>query len=142
MGGALTPEHATRRAVALVARTENVWAIRSATVDATFLGAISLDKHHDPGEVEIAYFLLPEYWGRGYAGAAVEQVLAFAFTNLGLQRVLAETQSANAASIRLVERLGFRLDRKLIRFGAEQSIYVAAPGSSSATTVSKRSNIC
>jgi len=42
-----------------------------------------------------------------------------------LRRVVAETQAANAASVRLLERPGFRLFRQVTRFGAKQSIYLA-----------------
>ena len=94
------------------------------------LGVVLLDRHHDLEDIEVSYLFLPEHWGRGYASAAVRQVLAHAFGTIGLCRVVAETQSANAASVRLLERLGFRLLRKVVRFGAEQSIYLAEPLSS------------
>ncbi len=71
----------------------------------------------------MSYELLPEYWGKGYATEAVEAALGYAFVDLGLERVVAETQAANERSCRLLERLGMKAERKLERFGAKQVIY-------------------
>ncbi|MEK8034917.1 GNAT family N-acetyltransferase, partial [Ideonella sp. DXS29W] len=89
---------------------------------------------HDLEDLEVSYLFLPEHWGRGYARAAVKQALAYAFGTIGLRRVLAETQSANGASVRLLEHLGFCLVGNVNRFGAEQSIYRAEPSSLQAAT--------
>lgn len=54
------------------------------------------------------------YWaftpapGRGYMSEALGLVLRYAFGDLGLHRLEANIQPANQASIRLVERQGFR----------------------------------
>jgi ribosomal-protein-alanine N-acetyltransferase len=127
LGGALSPDDAEQRASELLALSEpaKVWAIRlSLSVPTSLLGVVVLDRHHDLEDFEVSYLLLPEHWGRGYATAAVRQVLAYAFDVAGHRRVLAETQTANTTSIRLLERLGFRHLRQVMRFGAEQSIYV------------------
>ena len=50
-----------------------------------------------------------DQWGRGIGTAAGELLLRHAFDDLGLQRIDAEVPDANARSLRLVQRLGFRL---------------------------------
>ena len=130
LGGSIAPSLARQRALEFVLQSERAWAVRSASGNSGLLGVVLLDRHHDLEDIEVSYLFLPEHWGRGYASAAVRQVLAHAFGTIGLCRVVAETQSANAASVRLLERLGFRLLRKVVRFGAEQSIYLAEPLSS------------
>jgi len=130
LGGPLSPALAEQRASELLTKSApaKIWAIRPASsVGTSFAGIVVLDRHHDFEDVEVSYLLLPEHWGRGYARAAVHQVLAYAFDVAGNKRVLAETQTANTASIRLLERLGFRHLRQVTRFGAEQSIYAAEP---------------
>lgn len=42
---------------------------------------------------------------------------------LGLTKIVAETQSANKASCRLLKRIGMDLEETVERFGAEQSIF-------------------
>lgn len=48
-------------------------------------------------------------WGRGIGSAAVSLATHYAFTELGLQEVRAEVLQRNAASIRLLEKCGFKL---------------------------------
>ena len=54
----------------------------------------------------------------------VQAVIRYALRDLGLPRVVAETQTANIASCRLLEGLGLRRERTVQRFGAQQAIYV------------------
>ena len=98
------------------------WVIR--LKGGSFVGTVSLGAHHDGADTEVSYQLLPMWWGQGYAGEAVGAVIKYALFELGLARVVAETQRANLASCRLLERLGMRLERTVERFGAEQAIYV------------------
>jgi ribosomal-protein-alanine N-acetyltransferase len=65
------------------------------------------------------------------ASEAVSAVLAHAFTELGYERLVSETQAANQPSRRLLERVGMRPARDVQRFGAAQMIYAierAVPG--------------
>lgn len=57
---------------------------------------------------ELGFALGRPHWGRGYMAAALPAVLEFAFGRLGLHRVHADTDPRNAASVRTLERLGFR----------------------------------
>jgi len=102
------------------------WAIRGAnSIESPLLGVVSLDQHHDGKDTEVSFALLPENQGRGFATEAVQFALRHAFGRMGLARVVAETQSLNAQSVALLERIGMVFQRTVIRFGAEQSIYAA-----------------
>ncbi|MDE8651602.1 GNAT family N-acetyltransferase [Novosphingobium album (ex Liu et al. 2023)] len=57
---------------------------------------------------EIGYILDPALWGQGLAGEALRAVLGHVFTAHGLERAVADVDPRNAASLRLLERLGFR----------------------------------
>jgi RimJ/RimL family protein N-acetyltransferase len=70
---------------------------------ALLVGRCSLD------EPEIAYELLPRAYGRGYATEAARALLDAAF-DTGRRRIWATIGSWNAPSLRVAEKLGFRLD--------------------------------
>jgi ribosomal-protein-alanine N-acetyltransferase len=126
LGGPVAAGVGLQRAREVVSQAERAWAVRpcAGDIQARLLGIVLLDRHHDSDDLEVSFLLLPEHWGRGYGRCAVHQALTYAFETLRLSRVLAETQSRNAASVRLLEQLGFGLLRHLTRFGAEQRIYV------------------
>ncbi|MFK0165526.1 GNAT family N-acetyltransferase [Rhizobium sp. NPDC090279] len=88
------------------------------------LGLISISRHRDGHDRELSYQFHPDAWGLGYATEAARRVLDYALRDLQLKRLIAETQSTNFASRRLLERVGMREARRLYRFGAEQIIYV------------------
>ncbi|MGY5776943.1 GNAT family N-acetyltransferase [Rhizobium sp. LEGMi135b] len=89
------------------------------------LGLISISHHRDGQDRELSYQFHPGAWGHGYAAEAARRVLDYALKDLQLKRLIAETQSANFASRRLLERVGMRESGRLHRFGAEQIIYVS-----------------
>lgn len=57
---------------------------------------------------EVGFALGGDHHGRGYAREAVGAVLDFAFGPMALYRVEADVDPRNAASLRLLESLGFR----------------------------------
>ena len=78
--------------------------------DATPVGWVELGKLSGPDrdDLQVGYELAPEYWGQGYATEAVSRLLEYAFQTLELDRVAAIARPANAASVRLLDKLGFR----------------------------------
>jgi ribosomal-protein-alanine N-acetyltransferase len=89
------------------------------------LGLISISHHADGFDDELSYQFHPDAWGFGYATEAAGRVLEYALKDLQLDRLIAETQSANSASRRLLERIGMREMKRLHRFGAEQIVYAS-----------------
>ena len=65
-------------------------------------------------EGEVGYILDPAFSGRGYAAEAVGALLALGFDGLGLHRIAARIDERNVASVRVVERLGFRREARLV----------------------------
>lgn len=124
LGGPVSFEEANRRVDNLLASTstELTWVIRRKD-DGAVLGTVSLGRHHDGTDTEVSYALFPEFQNVGYGIESVSAVVTYAFETLRLPRVVAETQTANSASCHLLERLEMSIDRKVVRFGAEQSIY-------------------
>ena len=65
-----------------------------------------LNVEHRQGE--IGYIFNPEFHGEGFAREASEVMLRLGFEDLGLHRIIAECDSRNVRSWRLMERLGMR----------------------------------
>ncbi|MGH2539946.1 MAG: GNAT family N-acetyltransferase [Actinomycetota bacterium] len=63
----------------------------------------------DPPNAEVGYTVAPGSQGRGYASEAVAALLDYAFDELGVAKARAVTDSRNAPSIAVAERLGMRL---------------------------------
>lgn len=62
---------------------------------------------------ELGYIVRRDLWGRGFANEALTALLAHAFSVMKLHRLEADIDPRNARSIRLVERLGFKLEGHL-----------------------------
>jgi [ribosomal protein S5]-alanine N-acetyltransferase len=58
--------------------------------------------------VEIGYWIAVPEWGRGYATEAAGRVVDHAFENPDTVRVQARVFVGNAASVRVLEKLGFQ----------------------------------
>jgi ribosomal-protein-alanine N-acetyltransferase len=72
---------------------------------------------------ELLYGLLPAWSGRGLATEAARAVLTYAFTTLALPQVVAVTDVPNAASVRVMERLGMRFERRGVLNGLDTLFY-------------------
>jgi ribosomal-protein-alanine N-acetyltransferase len=76
--------------------------------DQAFVGWCSLSRWNpDYRSAAMGYCFNEAAWGHGYATEAGQAVLQWAFDTLGLNRVQAETDTRNAASARVLEKLGF-----------------------------------
>lgn len=62
---------------------------------------------------KLGYAIGYDSWTRGYATDAVRTILTFGFRDLKLHRVTAAIGPDNAASVRIVDRLGFSYERRL-----------------------------
>ncbi|WP_343317353.1 GNAT family N-acetyltransferase [Arthrobacter sp. TMP15] len=69
---------------------------------------IVVSSRKDDG-VEVGYWVSPENWGRGIAGAMVDGALASIPKDYGTSQLIARVDQANAASAKLLTRRGFQL---------------------------------
>ncbi len=68
---------------------------------------------HDPSfnslELGVGYALAARHRGLGYATEAVTALIAYGFTTLGVQRIVALTERGNIASLGVMRRVGMRV---------------------------------
>lgn len=71
-----------------------------------FVGLVDIDGIGD-GEGKLGYWLDHAVWGRGYATEAAAAIVRFAFAEAGLQQLRAGHTADNAASGKVLLKLGF-----------------------------------
>ncbi|MEP7129448.1 MAG: GNAT family N-acetyltransferase [Chitinophagales bacterium] len=86
--------------------------------DDTPIGICGLIKRPSLEDVDIGFAFLSAYTGQGYATEAAAATLEYGKVNIGLKRIVAITNDDNVHSIRLLEKIGLRFERK-IKFEAE-----------------------
>ncbi|MCB0340411.1 MAG: GNAT family N-acetyltransferase [Bdellovibrionales bacterium] len=65
-------------------------------------------------EVEVAYSVSPENWGKGYATEMANSILPIAFEVVGLSELVAFTMTSHRASRRVMEKTGFIYERDIM----------------------------
>jgi len=83
--------------------------------DRKLIGSIRLsvsDPVHLQGD--LGYSFNSDYWGQGYATEAARALLDVGFRVLGLHRIWAECNVENAASWRVMQRLGMRREAHIL----------------------------
>ncbi len=81
------------------------------------IGVIGISTNpQNPAAPELGYWLGRYYWGRGFATEAGRLVLGFAFDALKLGAVEAGHFADNAASGRVLQKLGFAYTQDVARF--------------------------
>ena len=82
--------------------------------DGSFLGWCSLSRWNaDFRSASLGYCFTADAWGHGFATESGRSLLTWAFDALDLHRVQAEADTRNAASGRVLEKLGFVLEGTL-----------------------------
>jgi RimJ/RimL family protein N-acetyltransferase len=87
--------------------------------DDKIAGQISLyNPNKDKNSYEIGYFVGYDFWNKGIATKAVNQIVEFAFKKLKLEKVWSVISKNNPASIRVLRKAGFEKiseDNKRVR---------------------------
>lgn len=93
-----------------------IWAVRE-NKDENLVGHCGLVVN-EPPDVELIYAFARRVWGQGFATEASERLVAYAFRELGLDRLVALVFPENVASSRVLKKLGFVQEGETQRFGA------------------------
>ena len=84
-----------------------VWNMELKNVPGTIVGDFCFKGLPADGCPEIGYGILEPFWGRGYATEIIRAACLWALTGDGVCAVLAETAPDNAASQRVLAKIGF-----------------------------------
>jgi len=78
--------------------------------DSEAIGSIGLMPGKDVHRytAELGYWLAEPFWGKGIMTEAVQSIVEYGFRDLGLHRIYAEPYTTNEASVRVLEKAGFR----------------------------------
>jgi [ribosomal protein S5]-alanine N-acetyltransferase len=89
------------------------------------IGMCGLLKREALKDADVGFAYLPRFQTRGYGFEAATAVLAYARHVLGLTRIAAIVKPENAVSIRLIEKLGLRLEgtARIADFGPEDQLF-------------------
>jgi [ribosomal protein S5]-alanine N-acetyltransferase len=131
-GSARTVEQTTARVGRLIdhqhAHGFSLWAVADRDRgDVAGVAGLVLVEMTGP-EVEVVYELERDAWGRGIATEVGRACLDVAFGPLGLERVVALSYPENAASVRLMQKIGMTDDGELEAYGRRMARYAAQPG--------------
>jgi len=126
IGGARPREELEESVPEVPGRREGFFVVEC---DGEFLGMVTFDRRDadHPGhvctegnEAQLGYMLLPGAWGQGIATEACAAALAWFAAAFPDEPVVLAAQTANGASVRVAEKLGFRLHEVFEEYGAEQ----------------------
>jgi RimJ/RimL family protein N-acetyltransferase len=74
-------------------------------------------------DVELGYTLARDAWGRGYATELGRALIDYAFTVLGVPRVVAQVEPANTASRHVLTKLGLTERAERTAYGRPHLLY-------------------
>ncbi len=74
-------------------------------------------------DFELAYGLATPYWGTGLATEAVRALIHHGFEDLGFERIAASADTPNAASLRVMQRVGMSYERRETHEGRDTTYY-------------------
>jgi RimJ/RimL family protein N-acetyltransferase len=85
-------------------------------VSGELIGGCGLHSRREASrEYETGYCLRRDWWGKGVGSDTLAALLVFGFRSLGAHRIYAQVSPGNTASVKMLERLRFRLEGHLRR---------------------------
>lgn len=72
------------------------------------IGHLIFHPYDSLDEYEIGWIINSRFWGKGYATEASEAVIKYAFENLNVSQIVAETVEGNVAALRIIHKLGLQ----------------------------------
>lgn len=85
----------------------SIWAVIEKE-SGSLIGHCGLNMLNDKSDIEIAYLLAKEYWGKGYATEIAKATLEYGFTKLNLKRIVALAFPENLPSHNVIKKIGMK----------------------------------
>ena len=80
------------------------------TLGGTHIGAVSISLSENGQTGELGWIINKKYQGNGYATEAAKAITKYAINTLQVKRIIAHCDYRNAASYRVMQKLGMRLE--------------------------------
>ncbi len=87
-------------------------------------GSCAVARPHDTDEIEPGYLFAQKARGTGYATEITDAATAYGFKKLGFREIIAITDAENAASQKVLEKIGFRRRGIEIVEGEESLVFI------------------
>ncbi len=121
--GIISSREQTKRSIELCRQFQekngfSAWAVIDRLRD-KLIGTCGFAKLPDDQGIEIAYLLAKDSWGKGIASEISIAVLDYGFEVLKLEKIIALVYPQNAASIRVIEKMGMKFDKEAEFWGVK-----------------------
>ena len=103
-------------------RGYGLWAVEEKT-SGKLVGRIGFYNPEGWPGFELGWTLARGAWGKGYATEGARRALAYAFADMGREKIISLIHPENLASIRVAERLGEKPEGRAELFGHEVLVY-------------------
>lgn len=127
-GGARSPAGTLERVRGLIEHQErhgfSKWGVCE-RASGSLVGDCGVQLLEEGPDVELGFHLRRSAWGRGYATEAARACLDAAFTGLGLDEVIAIVAPGNAASVRVLEKIGMQAAGERRALGRTWDLFTA-----------------
>ena len=87
-------------------------------------GMCGLVKREGLDDVDIGFALLPQYENKGYAYESSMAVIQYAKNKLKINKLAAITMPSNLTSVKLLEKLGMKFDKKISLPGDPEELFL------------------
>jgi len=88
-----------------------------------FSGLVHLALDDESPDIELGYWLIPSFWGQGYASEIARGWVDWARNHLEWERVLGVTQPLNVRSQKVLRRVGFDFEGHAEYVGREVLLF-------------------
>lgn len=99
-----------------------IWGVRESGYDA-LVGFAGYWYFRTPPSLELLFGVASGHWNRGIATEAGRSVIRYGFDTLGFDTVVASSDVANLASVRVLEKLGMSRTRREVIEGLDTVFY-------------------
>ncbi len=102
-----TEQHA-KEFLSMIEDDDKAWFAITLSDRGQFCGGVGLRIEREHSHAELGYWIGVPFWGNGYATEAAQAAVRYGFEDLQLRRIAASVSSGNAASEKILVKLGMR----------------------------------
>ena len=105
-----------------------MWAVELRGDPPKVIGHCGLQHLAKTATIEIAWLLGASHWNQGLASEAARAVMAHGFARLGFPRIVAVAEPPNGASLRIMQKLGMKLQGEAHYYDRDLTMYALDAG--------------